>query len=311
MGKLLALVGVGLASLALIGTALANHSWGGYHWSRSANPLVLNVGDNVDARWDAYLNEAIADWSASTVLDLNKAAGGTSPSSCNPTAGRMEVCNGSYGSTGWLGIAQIWAHEEQPHHPGDDEGQRLVLREPAVQHAGVGKQMVMCQEVGHDSGSTIRTRTSTTRISERAWTTPGTGSVHPPTSTRTRTTTRSSTSSTPISTAQEGAAALPREEVLDRPPRRPVFAGQQGERRRVRRPPAGTGAAASRTCSGRRSTRTRPPKRRAGACRPLTCRIRERTLSLGDGPRSPSRRRACLRASPPASPASPRRLPRW
>ena len=33
--------------------------------------------------------------------------------------------------------------------------------------------------------------------------------------------------------------------------------------------------------------------------------------SLGARPRNPSRRRACLRASPAASPASPRRQPRW
>ena len=93
MGKVLALVGVVLASFALVGTALANHSWGGYHWSRSTNPLVLSVGDNVDSRWDAYLNGAIADWSASGVLDLNKTSGGTNPASCGPTAGRIEVCN--------------------------------------------------------------------------------------------------------------------------------------------------------------------------------------------------------------------------
>jgi len=31
MGKLLAMVGVVLASVALVGSALANHAWGNYH----------------------------------------------------------------------------------------------------------------------------------------------------------------------------------------------------------------------------------------------------------------------------------------
>ena len=109
-----AVVGAAAVAVALAGTALASHSWGSYHWSRTANPLKLNVGDNVDSRWDSYLNEAVSDWSASSVLDLTKVAGGTSPTTCAPTAGRVEACNGSYGATGWLGIAQIWAGEPTP-----------------------------------------------------------------------------------------------------------------------------------------------------------------------------------------------------
>ena len=85
----------------------ATHSWGGYHWARTGNPFTLKVGDNVSQAWDARLDEAISDWSVSTVLDLTKVAGGTRPKSCRATSGRIEVCNASYGNTGWLGIAQI------------------------------------------------------------------------------------------------------------------------------------------------------------------------------------------------------------
>ena len=52
--------------------AYANHSWGDYHWARSANPFTLKTGDNVSSAWDAYLNEAIGDWSLSSVLDKER-----------------------------------------------------------------------------------------------------------------------------------------------------------------------------------------------------------------------------------------------
>src|SRR5262245_12580792 len=87
----------------------ANHSWGGYHWARTANPFTLAVGDNVSSIWDLYLNEAIYDWRQSEVLNLVKVGGGARGRNCRATSGRIEVCNASYGNTGWLGIAQIWA----------------------------------------------------------------------------------------------------------------------------------------------------------------------------------------------------------
>src|SRR3989338_6348258 len=86
----------------------ANHSWGGYHWGRTANPFTLELGNNVSAGWQEYLNTAAADWSLSGVLDTVVAAGKTNPRSCKAVNGRVEVCSAAYGYTGWLGIAQIW-----------------------------------------------------------------------------------------------------------------------------------------------------------------------------------------------------------
>ncbi len=43
---------VALASLTFAGvasTASATHSWGGYHWARTVNPLTLKLGNNVSA----------------------------------------------------------------------------------------------------------------------------------------------------------------------------------------------------------------------------------------------------------------------
>ena len=106
--SLIKVVGVGLlAAAALFSVAYAIHSWGPYHWARTANPFTLKLGDNVNSAWDAYLAGASSDWSQSSVLDTVIAAG-QSTRNCRPTSGRTEVCAAKYGKNGWLGLAQIW-----------------------------------------------------------------------------------------------------------------------------------------------------------------------------------------------------------
>src|ERR671924_1219463 len=98
----------GLVVIIAVATLTANHSWGSYHWARTSNPFTLKVGDNVDADWDVFLDDAITDWNASAVLNVTEVPGGANPRNCRPTSGRIEVCNSRYGNNGWLGIAQIW-----------------------------------------------------------------------------------------------------------------------------------------------------------------------------------------------------------
>jgi hypothetical protein len=139
------------ALAAFPGSVSANHSWGGYHWARTANPFTLKVGDNVSSAWDAYLDTAIADWSQSTVLDLTKVAGGTRAKNCRPTSGRMEVCNARYGNTGWLGIAQIWitgsVHITQATTKVND-----TYFDTPTYNTPAWRRLVMCQEIAHDFG---------------------------------------------------------------------------------------------------------------------------------------------------------------
>ena len=137
-----------LAALPL--SAGASHSWGNYHWARTSNPFTLKVGDNVTSAWDAYLDEAIADWRASSVLDLSKVAGGTNPKNCRPTVGRIEVCNAKYGNNVWLCIAQIWAS-------GDHITQAVAKMNDtyysqAQYNTPAWRRLVMCQEIAHDFG---------------------------------------------------------------------------------------------------------------------------------------------------------------
>ncbi len=145
-----AVIAATVVTFALSSTvALATHSWGGYHWARTANPFTLKVGDNVTATWDSYLATTVSDWSQSTVVDaaIIPGAGGKS---CKPGAGRVEVCNAKYGRNGWLGIASVWAvgqHITQ----GTVKMNDTYFNTPTY-NTPAWRNLVMCQEVGHTLG---------------------------------------------------------------------------------------------------------------------------------------------------------------
>lgn len=129
----------------------ANHNWLKYHWSKSTAILSLQVGDNVDNQWDAYLDEAINDWKVSPVLDLFKVSGGADPNVCEPTAGRIEACNAAYGDNGWLGIAQIWISS------GSHISQAVTMLndtyfQTPTYNTPAWRRLVTCQEIAHDFG---------------------------------------------------------------------------------------------------------------------------------------------------------------
>jgi hypothetical protein len=129
----------------------ATHSWGGYHWARTSNPFTLKVGDNVDSKWDSYLNTTIADWSASDVVDMVKVTGGAKPRNCRPTTGRVEVCNATYGNTGWLGVASINITGGTHITAGTVKNNDTYFN-TATYNTPAWRNLVMCQEVGHTLG---------------------------------------------------------------------------------------------------------------------------------------------------------------
>jgi hypothetical protein len=127
----------------------ATHSWGNYHWARTANPFTLKLGNNVTSSWGGYLATTSNAWSKSTVLDTTIVTG-LGGRNCKAQTGRVEVCSRTYGNNGWLGLAQIWisgshitkgvakmndTYFNLPQYNNNDE-----------------KLHVMCQEVGHTLG---------------------------------------------------------------------------------------------------------------------------------------------------------------
>lgn len=132
-------------------TVYANHSWGGYHWARTANPFTLKAGDNVSTAWDAYLDGSITDWNQAAELQLLKVTGSANPKNCRPTAGRIEVCSSRYGNTGWLGIAQIWV-TEGTHITQAVTKLNDTYFASATYNTPAWRRMVACQEIAHDFG---------------------------------------------------------------------------------------------------------------------------------------------------------------
>lgn len=131
--------------------AYATHSWGGYHWARTANPFNLKLGDNVSTTWDSHLATASTDWSVSSVLDTTIVPGaGTFKRKCPWTSGSVEVCNYVYGYNGWLGMASIWvsgSHITQGQVKLNDS-----YFNTSTYNTPAWRQFVMCQEVGHTFG---------------------------------------------------------------------------------------------------------------------------------------------------------------
>lgn len=143
------------AALAVLtlpaGTAQANHAWNGYHWARTANPFTVELDDNVTSAWDSYLATASSDWSASSVLNTVVVQGSFGGKNCRPNTGHVEVCNSTYGNTGWLGIAQIWitggVHITQGAVKNND-----TYFNQAQYNTPAWHRLVMCQEIGHTFG---------------------------------------------------------------------------------------------------------------------------------------------------------------
>jgi hypothetical protein len=131
-------------------SAGATHSWNGYHWARTSNPFTIKLGDNVSSQWDSILATTSSDWSRSSVLDTTIVAGGSAGKRCRATRGRVEVCNGTYGNNGWLGVAQVWvsgSHITQ----GTVKLNDTYFNTPTY-NTTAWRNLVSCQEVGHTFG---------------------------------------------------------------------------------------------------------------------------------------------------------------
>lgn len=130
---------------------MAHHSWAGYHWARATNPFTIKLGDNVSSTWDPYLARASANWTASAVLNTQVVAGKVDPKTCSSTLGRVEVCNGAYGDTGWLGIASLSVKDGVHITQGTVKINDTYFAK-APYNTAAWRNLVMCQEVGHTFG---------------------------------------------------------------------------------------------------------------------------------------------------------------
>ena len=145
------ITGITVGGLAFSVVSLGSHPWGNYHWERANNPLMLNLGNNVKSVWDSHLNGATTDWNVSTVLELTPVAGNAgNVKRCKAATGAVEICNASYGGTGWLGIAGINVNGE--HIRSGYVKLNDFYFDGDTYNVPEWRQMVMCQEIGHIVG---------------------------------------------------------------------------------------------------------------------------------------------------------------
>ncbi len=148
---ILSLLGIFLAA----GTVSASHAWGKYHWDISTDQSIaspLELGDNLStASWGNSLAGASDDWNASVLK--NQVVAGAGNTNCGPTAGGVEVCNGVYGTNGWLGLATIWVTRGRYSHI--TQGVVKVndtYFNMSQYDTSAWRDYVVCQEVGHTFG---------------------------------------------------------------------------------------------------------------------------------------------------------------
>lgn len=141
---------IALIVIAVPAVVLASHSWAGYHWARTSNPFVIKTGNNMSSAWQTYFNTALSDWNQSPELGLSAVAG-TAGRRCKMVAGTIQVCNGTYGNNGWLGLASVnvtgGVHITQGTAKMND-----TYFNTATYNNPNEKQHVVCQEIGHTFG---------------------------------------------------------------------------------------------------------------------------------------------------------------
>lgn len=102
------LLAASVAAAAIAVPAIAHHSWDGLHWARpSGAEVTVTVGDNFGPQWDKYVLAAVANWNKSTVIQSRIVPGSTLPAKCQFKTGTIQVCNATYGLTGWLGLTSV------------------------------------------------------------------------------------------------------------------------------------------------------------------------------------------------------------
>lgn len=140
-----------LSLAALPAVSHATHSWGGYHWASTTRPVALMLGDNMTADWSSYLHQASADWDAGAQdAFTNSVVTGTSNKRCAAVTGTTQVCNGAYGTNGWLGLATISI--TGTHITKGTAKMNDTYFQTATYNNPNEKLHVVCQEVAHTFG---------------------------------------------------------------------------------------------------------------------------------------------------------------
>lgn len=126
------------------GMAEAKHTWAKHRWATKDGvvDVYADVSD-VEGDWTAATAEVLEDWDRSEQIELDRDPAGKQ--------GVLTVSSGTYGPTGWLGVAMIKFDPNQRIAAG-----RVELNEwywtIGLVDGQPGRHQVYCQEVGHIFG---------------------------------------------------------------------------------------------------------------------------------------------------------------
>ena len=149
----------------------ASHGWSNYHWGRSCSTCEASIRIysslvTTNTNWSDHLSKSTfgdpsnpnatdrRGWNDSAVLALSISAGATDSTTranCPAVSGSTRVCNYTYGSNGWLGLAQISLSSGTSHIAWATTKVNDTYFNTGS-YPNTEKRHVMCQETGHDYG---------------------------------------------------------------------------------------------------------------------------------------------------------------
>ena len=148
-----------LAIVAFVQTPItATHNWGGgtkgYHWQRTSSAIrYIKIRRYHSSVWLTRFATAYAKWRSSSMTKvrpiLGSTGGGKNP--CPFAAGQITSCDGSYGNTGWLGLASIYVGGSGHITQGTSKVNNTYFN-TAYYNTIPWRQLVICQEIGHNFG---------------------------------------------------------------------------------------------------------------------------------------------------------------
>jgi hypothetical protein len=123
------------------------YSWVG---STGKGGLTLELLNALDDNWQTYFAQAISDWDSGTPDALTLSTSRvTAESACSSVDGKMKVCNGDYGDTGWRGINELMLTSNDKIVSSVAKMNEYYLKSST---SSLDKQYTMCHEVGHGFG---------------------------------------------------------------------------------------------------------------------------------------------------------------
>lgn len=121
-------------------------------WPSNGTGLDVFVMNSCDESWTAIFDEYIDAWDNGTPDALTLSTGKyTHDPICEAHIGRINVCNGNYGDTDWLGVANSFRRAAT----GFVVSSTALLNDYHLKGASVSqKKYTMCHELGHAFGLT-------------------------------------------------------------------------------------------------------------------------------------------------------------